>query len=123
MQKAIAWIVGAALLFGSRPGNAAQFVTIADATINLDHIEYIEPNFCQDMGNIGSCGFVIVFSGGNYSVSVKNEGYGATHSARDRLEVNVVFIASGVAPDGGAVPKTQAEALKRLRVLRDLLPK
>ena len=123
MYKAIAWIVGTALLLSSRPGSAAQFVTIADATINLDRIEYIEPNFCQDMGSIGSCGFVVVFGGGNYSVSVKNEGYGVSRSARDRLEVNVVFAASGVVPDGGAVPKTQAEALRRLRLLRDLLPK
>lgn len=116
----------AAFLLISHNGMAAQFITIADATINIDKIEFIQPNFCNEIGGFGTCSFTIVFGGAEYSTTITKDGYGASHSAKDKLDVNVTYDSSGDGSNSHIPPgsaKNKGEALKLLKSLRDLLPK
>jgi len=123
--SAVALIIGTAHV-----SLAAQYVTIAGTAINVEKIELIQPIFCNGSETSGTCGFTVVFNAADYSTTVSKSGnYGATHSARDKFEVLVMFGNAGL-PDVNRTPEiaenafsTKADALKVLKGLRDLLPK
>lgn len=127
------FITAAIMVLSNNKSGAANFVTIAESSINIDKISYIQPSFCNDReagmpeltrkqmdqsgySIVSDCSFVIVFSGGEYKVNVSKNGISTEHKATEKMTITVQF---GSKQD----IKTQLEAQKTLKTLRDLLPK
>lgn len=107
---------------------AGNFITIAEVTINMDRVEYIEPIFCTSTPSFdieaqkpdltkmfGECQFNVVFGTGEMKLNLTQRGYSAEYGAKEKV---------GFARDFGPLSdvKTKEDAEKQVRALRGQLP-